>query len=75
MRCIGKPAMSSVGAKSVGIRLQNRLVEYMAVTEDEERLVTGEKVIVVGIVNMGTVRVARAAAPAPAPVSDLAPSA
>lgn len=63
------------GAGKVTFRLQNRLVEYVAVTEDDERLATGEKVIVVGIVNVGTVRVARAAAPAPAPVSDLAPSA
>jgi hypothetical protein len=63
------------GVGKVTFRLQNRLVEYVAVTEDEERLATGEKVIVVAIVNSGTVRVARASAPTAAPVSDLAPSA
>jgi hypothetical protein len=63
------------GAGKVTFRLQNRLVEYVAVTEDEERLATGEKVVVVEIVNTCTVRVARATTAAPAPVSDLAPSA
>jgi len=52
------------GAGKVTFRLQNRLVEYQAVTDDEERLKTGEKVLVVGIVNSDTVRVKRAEAPA-----------
>jgi hypothetical protein len=61
------------GAGKVTFRLQNRSVEYVAVTEDEGRLATGEKVIVVGIVNAGTVRVVRADTASPAP--KLAPSA
>jgi hypothetical protein len=56
------------GAGKVTFRLQNRNVEYQAVTEDENRLATGEKVVVVGIVNFDTVRVARA----PSPVPDVA---
>lgn len=48
------------GAGKVTFRLQNRLVEYQAVTEDENRLATGENVVVVAIVNSDTVRVARA---------------
>ena len=58
------------GAGKVTFRLQNRLVEYQAVTEDEGRLATGEKVTVVAIVNSDTVRVARATAP----VSDMVSS-
>jgi hypothetical protein len=60
------------GAGKVTFRLQNRLVEYLAVTEDESRLATGEKVVVVAIVNSETVRVARAAAPVPDMVSSSA---
>jgi hypothetical protein len=48
------------GAGKVTFRLQNRLVEYQAVTEDDTRLTTGEKVIVVAVVNSDTVRVVRA---------------
>ena len=48
------------GAGKVTFRLQNRLAEYQAVTDDDQRLKTGEKVVVVGIVNSDTVRVARA---------------
>jgi hypothetical protein len=48
------------GAGKVTFRLQNRVAEYQAVTDDSERLKTGEKVVVVGIVNSDTVRVARA---------------
>ncbi len=48
------------GAGKVTFRLQNRVAEYQAVTDEEERLKTGEKVIVVGIVNSDTVRVSRA---------------
>jgi hypothetical protein len=52
-----------VGAGKVTFRLQNRLVEYQAVTDEESRLATGEKVVVVAIVNADTVRVARVEAP------------
>lgn len=50
------------GTGKVLFLLQNRTVEYQAVTEDSERLTTGQKVVVVGIVNSDTVRVARAPA-------------
>jgi hypothetical protein len=60
---------SRAGAGKVTFRMQNRLVEYQAVTEDETRLATGEKVVVVAIVNSDTVRVARATAPVPDMVS------
>jgi hypothetical protein len=73
---VGAPAIVYVpipgkraGAGKVTFRLQNRLVEYQAVTEDESRLATGEKVVVVAIVNSDTVRVARTAAPVPDMVS------
>jgi hypothetical protein len=52
------------GAGKVTFRLQNRLVEYSAVTDDEARLATGEKVVVAAIVNSDTVRVARVMPPA-----------
>jgi hypothetical protein len=68
---IGQPATVYVpipgqrnGKGKVTFRLQNRLVEYQAVTEDEAKLATGENVIIVGIVNPGTVRVARESKPA-----------
>lgn len=48
------------GTGKVTFRMQNRLVEYLAVTDDEERLRTGEKVVVVAIVNSETVRVTKA---------------
>jgi hypothetical protein len=57
------------GAGKVTFRLQNRLVEYQAVTDDDERLATGEKVVVVAIVNSDMVRVARAMAEVPDMVS------
>jgi hypothetical protein len=50
------------GVGKVTFKLQDRLVEYQAVTEDDERLATGESVVVVAIVNSDTVRVARATA-------------
>jgi hypothetical protein len=62
------------GAGKVTFRLQNRVAEYQAVTDEEERLKTGEKVVVVGIVNSDTVRVARAEkqmAGAQAPISNV----
>jgi hypothetical protein len=72
---IGAPAVVYVpipgkqaGAGKVTFKMQNRIVEYLAVTDDEARLPTGEKVTVVAIVNSETVRVARAASP----VADLA---
>jgi hypothetical protein len=50
---------SGAGAGKVTFRLQNRLVEYLAVTDEETRLATGEKVVVVAIAGSDTVRVAR----------------
>jgi hypothetical protein len=47
------------GAGKVTFRLQDRLVEYQAVTEDDQKLRTGEDVVIVGIVSTDTVRVAR----------------
>lgn len=47
------------GAGKVQFKMQNRLVEYQAVTEEDDRLPTGENVVVVGIVNSDTVLVAR----------------
>lgn len=51
------------GAGKVTFKLQNRLVEYLAVTEDGDRLATGEKVVITAIVSPDTVRVSRATAP------------
>jgi hypothetical protein len=47
------------GAGKVTFKLQNRLVEYLAVTDDDTKLATGEKVDIVAIVGPDTVRVAR----------------
>jgi hypothetical protein len=55
------PAKRS-GAGKVTFRLQNRLVEYQAITEDEAKLPTGQDVVIVGIVSSDTVRVARPSA-------------
>jgi hypothetical protein len=63
------------GTGKVMFRLQNRVVEYQAVTDDDQRLATGEKVVVVAILNSDTVRVGRAetkATDSPAPVHGLA---
>ena len=64
---IGQPATVYVpipggrkGPGKVTFRLQNRIVEYQAVTEDETKLPTGEDVVIVGIVSADTVRVTRA---------------
>lgn len=57
------------GAGKVTFRLQNRSVEYLAVTEDDQRLATGEKVVVVALENAETVRVARVPASVPDMVS------
>ncbi|HJQ81988.1 MAG TPA: hypothetical protein VJ828_18625 [Lacipirellulaceae bacterium] len=65
------------GAGKVTFRLQNRVAEYLAVTDEEDRLKTGEKVIVVGIVNSDTVRVSRAekhAANVAAPITNVGSS-
>jgi hypothetical protein len=63
---IGAPATVYVpiagkraGTGKVTFRMQNRLVEYLAVTDDDERLRTGEKVVVVAVVNSETVCVTR----------------
>lgn len=75
-KAIGLPATvyvpipgSRAGVGKVTFRLQDRTVEYVAVTNESSRLATGEKVIIVGIVNSGTVRVARESQAAPAQVS------
>jgi hypothetical protein len=54
------------GAGKVTFRLQNRLVEYQAVTEDATKLPTGQDVVIVGIISSDTVRVARREEPAAA---------
>jgi hypothetical protein len=68
---IGAPATVYVpipggraGVGKVMFRLQDRIVEYQAVTEDADRLATGEKVVVEAIVSADTVCVARAPQPA-----------
>jgi hypothetical protein len=48
------------GAGKVQLSMQNRIVEFQAVTDDAERLKTGETVRVVGIATSDTVRVRRA---------------
>lgn len=66
------------GTGKVTFKMQNRLVEYQAVTEDDQRLATGEKVVVVEVVNSDTVRVRRDPAPAeeaPATPSQMASNA
>jgi membrane protein implicated in regulation of membrane protease activity len=49
------------GAGKVQLSMQNRIVEYQAVTEDAEQLKTGEEVVVVGVAGSDLVRVRRAA--------------
>ena len=48
------------GAGKVQFKMQQRLVEYQAVTLDPEKLATGDNVVVVGVVNADTVEVAKA---------------
>ena len=74
---IGRPATVYVpipgkrsGVGKVMFRMQDRLVEYQAVTEENDRLATGEKTVVVGIVNSDTVCVERVLTP----VADMASS-
>ena len=60
------------GLGKVQLSMQNRIVEYQAVTDDAEPLKTGESVTVVGIKNSDTVavrRVARTVATEPAAVA------
>jgi DUF917 family protein len=40
--------------------MQNRIVEYQAVTEDADGLKTGEEVVVIGVAGSDLVRVRRA---------------
>ena len=75
-RAIGLPATVYVpipaarsGVGKVTFRMQDRTVEYIAVTNESSRIATGEKVVIVGIVNPGTVRVARETQPTLAQVS------
>jgi hypothetical protein len=65
-RAIGLPATVYVpipaggsGRGKVTFRLQDRTVEYQAITHEGEKLRTGEKVIVTAIINSDTVCVAR----------------
>jgi hypothetical protein len=51
------------GAGKVQLSMQNRIVEYQAVTDDEQPLKTGQSVEVVDIVSGDVVRVRRAAEP------------
>lgn len=75
-RAVGLPATVYVpipagraGAGKVTFRMQDRTVEYQAVTNESTKLATGEKVVIVGIINTGTVRVARESQPAAVEVS------
>lgn len=54
------------GVGKVMFRLQNRVVEYQAVTDHAERLATGDKVVVDDIINSDTVCVTPALQPAEA---------
>jgi hypothetical protein len=47
------------GAGKVQLSMQNRIVEYQAVTEDDEPLKTGETVRVVGVVSSDVLKVRR----------------
>lgn len=53
------------GAGKVQLSMQNRIVEFQAVTDEEARLKTGDTVQVVGVTGSDTVRVRRVAQPAP----------
>ena len=67
---IGRPATVYIpipaagkGAGKVQLSMQNRIVEYQAVTDDAEPLKTGEAVEVVDVAGSDIVRVRRAAQP------------
>lgn len=53
------------GAGKVQLSMQNRIVEFQAVTDDPQRLKTGETVDVVGVAGSDTVHVRRAVESAP----------
>jgi membrane protein implicated in regulation of membrane protease activity len=53
------------GAGKVQLSMQNRIVEYQAVTDESEKLKTGEAVEVVGVAGSDTVCVRRAVETAP----------
>lgn len=52
------------GAGKVQLSMQNRIVEFLAVTDESDRLPTGLKVEVVGVVGSDTVAVRRVVEPA-----------
>jgi hypothetical protein len=52
------------GAGKVQLSMQNRIVEFLAVTDESDRLPTGVKVEVVGVVGNDTVAVRRVVEPA-----------
>jgi hypothetical protein len=54
------------GMGKVMFRLQDRTVEYQAVSDEEDRLATGEEVVVTSVINSDTVCVARVPQPAEA---------
>lgn len=67
---VGRPATVYVsipaarsGAGKVQLSMQNRIVEYLAVTDDADPLKTGETVEVIGVATGDTVCVRRAAKP------------
>jgi hypothetical protein len=61
------PVPASRGGKGkVMFRLQDRTVEYQALSDEGERLRTGEEVVITGVVNSDTVCVARVPQPAEA---------
>jgi hypothetical protein len=47
----------SSGAGKIHLKLQNRIVEYQAMTDEPEKLRTGTRVIVVDVVSSNTVKV------------------
>ena len=59
---ISIPAMR-LGAGKVQLSMQNRIVEYQAITDDAQPLKTGETVEVIGVAGNDTVCVRRAAQP------------
>jgi hypothetical protein len=49
------------GAGKVQMEMQGRVVEYQAITDEPQRLASGEEVVVVEIISSDTVRVVRSA--------------
>ena len=65
-RAVGAPATVYLtipaqkgGAGKVQVKVQNRLMEYQAITSQLQELPTGASVVVVGVVSPGTVEVAQ----------------